>query len=348
VTVVEQPAMPPADSRTSGPPPRCGILLIDKSAGITSHDVVDVVRRRFREKAAGHLGTLDPGASGLLALALGPATRCIQVWQGGEKTYEGTVRFGIVTSTQDLAGEVVEQHPVTVTEDQVRQASIALTGEQLQVPPMVSAIRVRGERLYRLARRGITVERTPRPVHVASWEWMSFALPDATFRVRCSGGTYVRTLAHDLGARLGCGGALKSLRRLRSEPFDLSHAATLRDLHEQTPDQVWAQAGIPLDQALAVLPAVRLTPAEVESLGFGRAVPVSPDRLAGVPRAAGPRSVAFRDPLGHVLALGEIGPGSGKAPGEWSNEGGAEDHTLYVRPHVVFPWAVRQGRGPVA
>ncbi len=342
MSVVEPSAPPLAVVPSAGPPPRCGVLVVDKSAGITSHDVVDVVRRRFREKAAGHLGTLDPGASGLLALALGAATRCVPVWQGGEKTYEGTVRLGVVTSTQDLAGEVVEERPVAVTEAEVREASVALTGDLLQVPPMVSAIRVRGERLYRLARRGITVDRAPRPVHVASWEWTWFALPEATFRVRCSSGTYVRTLAHDLGARLGCGGALKSLRRLRSEPFDLSRATTLRDLYERTPDEVWALAGIPLDQALNVLPGVVFGAADAEGLGFGRAIPLDRAALEGVPRAAGPRSVVFRDALGHALALGEVVVhDAGHPPGTDAFEG----EMMFARPHVIFPWAVRQGRG---
>jgi tRNA pseudouridine55 synthase len=310
-------------------PAHCGILIVDKPTGVTSHDVVDVVRRRFREKRAGHLGTLDPGASGLLALALGPATRCIPVWQGGEKTYQGTIRFGVVTSTQDLSGEVLAEHAVTLTEGQVREASAKFIGSTLQVPPMVSAIRVRGERLYRLARRGITVEREPRPVLVRSWEWLSVDLPEATFQVRCSGGTYVRTLAHDLGAGLNCGAALASLRRLRSEPFDLSRSVTLRDLHELASDEAWGRGGIGLDEALEVLPGLRLTREEAERLGRGSAVPVEQARTAGLPIDTGPRSIVFRDPEGHALALGEVS--------------GSEDRSWFAQPHVVFPWALRQG-----
>src|SRR5258706_301917 len=210
-----------------------GLLAMDKPVGVTSHDVVDLVRRRLRAKGAGHLGTLDPGASGLLMIALGAATRCSTVWQGGEKTYEATIRFGVTTSTQDLQGEVEIERPTdALNEPAVRDASAAFTGGLLQVPPMMSALKVGGQRLYRLARRGETVEREARPIRVAEWTWLSFQLPQARCRIRCSGGTYRRTLAHDLGEGLGTGAALRALRRLRSEPFDLERASRLRDLDQ--------------------------------------------------------------------------------------------------------------------
>ena len=316
------------------PPDHGGVLVVDKPAGVTSHDVVDVVRRRFRTQAVGHLGTLDPGASGLLALALGTATRCVPVWQGGEKTYEATLRLGVVTSTQDLAGEVLERHPVEVTEAQVRAASAGLVGEIDQVPPMVSALHVRGERLYRLARRGITVERAARRVRVAAWDWLGFELPLARFRVRCSGGTYVRTLAHDLGARLGTGGALEKLRRLRSEPFDLSRAVTVQELIELGADAAWACAGVPLEDALATLPTVRLDSDGARAIGFGASVAVDAARTVGLPEGAGPRSILIADEAGGCLALGEFV----RDP----DRGGV------ASPHVVFPWAVREGRPRVA
>lgn len=320
------PSRPITASRAIG---ASGVLIVDKPTGVTSHDVIDVVRRRFREKSAGHLGTLDPAASGLLAVVLGAATRCVTVWQGGEKTYEATVRLGVVTTTEDTTGEVIEVRPVLVSEDQVREASLGLVGDLMQVPPMVSALRVGGERLYRLARRGITVERAPRPVRVTAWDWLGFELPLATFRVRCSGGTYVRTLAHDLGERLGTGGALHSLRRLRSDPFDLLRSVTVRELYELDPEIAWARAGIPLDQALGTLPALTLDEAEVRELGHGGIIDLDAERACALPLGGGPRSIVFRGHGGQALALGDVH---------------ADRGTLRARPHVVFPWAVREGR----
>jgi tRNA pseudouridine55 synthase len=311
-----------------------GLLAVDKPVGVTSHDVVALVRRRLAAPGAGHLGTLDPGASGLLLVAVGAATRCIAVWQGGAKTYEAALRLGVVTATQDLHGEVLERRPVEVDEAAVRAAAEGLVGDILQVPPMVSALKVGGQRLHRLARRGITVERAARPVRVLSWEWLGFALPEARFRVRVSGGTYVRTLAHDLGQRLGSGAALSALRRLASEPFELERAVTARDLATLDPDVVWARAGIPLDAALArVLPAVTLDAAAGEAVGHGRRPLVDPD---DAPLGAGPRSVVLRDAGGAALALGglEAEPG---APGR-----------ARACPHVVFPWAHRAGPPPAA
>ena len=209
----------------------------------------------------------------------------------------------------------------------LREAAAALTGAIAQVPPMVSALKVGGQRLYRLARRGETVERAPRPVRVHAWEWLAFDLPEASFRVVVSGGTYVRTLAHDLGERLGPGGALRSLRRLRSEPFGLEGAVTMRDLDTLTPAAALARAGVPLAEALRVLPAVTLDAAAAADLGHGRRPAVEP---GGAPVGAGPRSVAFFGPGGTALALGGLEP--------------APDGRALACPRVVFPWAVRQGR----
>jgi tRNA pseudouridine55 synthase len=321
----------PANALGQAPPtpgPFSGLLAVDKAAGMTSHDVVVQVRRRLRTPGAGHLGTLDPGASGLLLIAMGAATRAIQVWQGGEKTYEATVRFGLVTSTQDVHGEVLERRDASPDEASVREASRAFVGEIDQVPPMVSALRVGGRRLHRLARRGIEVERQPRRIRVIEWEWLAIEGPEARFRIRCSGGTYVRTLAHDLGQTLGVGGALKTLRRLRSEPFGLERAVTVRDLAERTPEEVLAH-GWSLDEALEVLPAVRLDADAVARIGVGGKPEVAP---GAAPLSAGPRSVVLRDGEGRALALGELVPDP-EAPAR-----------TIACPHVVFPWAVRQGR----
>jgi len=304
-----------------------GLLAIDKPIGVTSHDVVLEVRRRLHSPGAGHLGTLDPGASGLLVVAMGAATRAIPVWQGGEKTYEGRVRFGLVTSTQDLAGEIVEQHSCeTLTAEAVSRESGRFVGDLDQVPPMVSALKVGGERLHRLARRGITVERVARRIRVRSWEWQEWALPEASFRVCCSGGTYVRTLAHDLGAVLGCGATLVALRRTRSEPFDLGHSVTLADLERLAIAEVLGRGGIPLDQALEVLPRVVLDERAAHEVGVGGRPQVEP---AGAAIGAGPRSVVLCDTAGRALALGELCQ--------------SEDGGIRACPHVVFPWAVRSG-----
>ena len=314
--------------------PWSGLLAVDKPTGVTSHDVVEKVRRRLKAKGAGHLGTLDPGASGLLLLALGAATRCIPVWQGGEKTYEGTLELGVITSTQDLQGEVLERRPVTVSEAAVREAALAFVGETEQIPPMVSALRSRGRRLYELARRGEEVERAPRKVRVTEWTWLEFALPLARFRVRCSGGTYVRTLAHDLGQRLGTGAALQALRRLRSEPFGIERAVALSEIGVGERDALLARAGIPLDEALGSLPALRLSAADAVVLGHGgRPTLARGDAVAaGVPIDAGPRSVVLRALTGEALALGEVATDP------------EDPARVRICPHVVLPWAVKQGR----
>jgi tRNA pseudouridine55 synthase len=304
-----------------------GLLPVDKPAGPTSHDVVARARRALGTRAIGHLGTLDPGASGLLVLAVGPATRCAAVWQRGTKTYEGSARFGVVTDSQDVAGAVLVTSVTRPAAAAVRAAAAALTGDLMQVPPMVSALKQGGERLYALARRGETVEREPRPVHVEGWEWLEIGRDEARFRVRCSGGTYVRTLVHDLGAALGCGAALAGLRRLASEPFAVDHACAWADLEAARADATLERFGIPLDRALDVLPSISLDAAGEEALGHGRPVPLAA-APAGSP-GAGARSLVLRDAAGRALALGELRAGGTGA--------------LLVHPQVVFPWAVREG-----
>jgi len=320
----------PVVRRSTTPGPQFhGLVCLDKPIGPTSHDVVVHVRRRLFSPGAGHLGTLDPTASGLLVVALGAATRALPVWQGGEKTYEASLTLGVITSSQDLAGEVLERRPVTVDEAQLRTAALAFTGEISQVPPMVSALKVGGERLHVLARRGIEVTRAPRRVTISAWEWLEIALPEARFRVRCSGGTYVRTLVHDLGHALGTGAALGALRRLRSEPFTIEQSITLADLDRCTPEEALAKAGIPLDRALDVLPTVTLDAEAAAIAGAGGRPAVAPG--AG-PVGGGPRSVVFRDAERRALALGEL------------TADPADASRMLACPRVVFPWAVRSGR----
>lgn len=305
-----------------------GLLPVDKPTGVTSHDVVAHARRRLGIRAIGHLGTLDPGASGLLVLVLGAATRCAVVWQGGRKTYAGTARFGLVTDTQDTAGRVLATSEQRPDEAAIRAAAASLTGELAQVPPMVSALKHQGERLYAIARRGDVVERAPRAVHVAAWRWLSFTRDEARFEVDCSGGTYVRTLVHDLGERLGSGAALAELRRLRSEPFSLARACGYDPLGTLPGEELLSRWGVPLDAALETLPALVLSAPHAAAVGLGQSPRVEP---ATAPVGAGARSVVFRDVPGRALALGELVQ---------------EGDGVHAHPSVVFPWAVREGSAP--
>lgn len=200
-----------------------GILVVDKPAGMTSHDVIAIVRRRLNERRVGHAGTLDPDATGVLVLGVGRATRLLRFIEIHEKEYETEMTFGVETSTQDASGDVVaEEDASALTRTDVERATAAMVGEIAQVPPMVSAVKVGGERLYRKARRGEEVEREPRRVVVHALDVESFTpgpRASARLRVRCSRGTYVRTLAHDLGRALGVGGHVARLRRVRVGPF---------------------------------------------------------------------------------------------------------------------------------
>jgi len=216
-------------TRDKGPD---GVLVVDKPPGMTSHDVVDAIRKRFRTRRVGHAGTLDPDATGVLLLGLGKATRFLSYAQASPKSYRTTAVFGVTTTTQDASGEVVDQRPVDISEEEVRAALAGLTGPIEQVPPMVSAVRIGGERLYKKAQRGEEVERAARPVTIYELELVSFAIepPEAVLDVRCSAGTYVRTLVHDLGANLGCGAHLRALRRTASGGFTEADAVPLDDI----------------------------------------------------------------------------------------------------------------------
>jgi len=206
-----------------------GLLLVDKPAGLTSHDVVDRIRRAAGIRRVGHTGTLDPGATGLLVLCLGKATRLSEHLTGLDKTYEGVMRLGVITDSYDLDGAVLEERPVPgLTAQQIQTVCDGFTGEIEQIPPMVSAVKVGGERLYKKARKGEVVERKPRRVTVQEFKILAYDAPDARLRVQCTSGTYVRALCHDAGAALGCGAVLASLRRTfvgthavaRAQPVD--------------------------------------------------------------------------------------------------------------------------------
>lgn len=215
-----------------GPPKEMeGVLFVDKPSGLTSHDVVYRLRRKLQMKRIGHAGTLDPMATGLLIMLVGKATRISQYLMSLDKVYEGVIRLGVVTNSQDADGEIMETRPVPVlAEDQIRESMRTFLGDQYQTPPMFSAIKKDGVPLYKLARKGEEIEREPRFIRVSAFELLSLALPDLGFRVACTKGTYVRTIAHDLGQKLGCGAHLAALRRTASGPFKIERCRTLDEI----------------------------------------------------------------------------------------------------------------------
>jgi len=204
-----------------------GAILIDKPAGPTSHDVVDAIRRKFGIKKVGHCGTLDPNATGLLIIVLGRGTKLSERLMGDDKVYEGTMKFGEATDSYDCAGELTASLPVPLlTLEQLNEEAATFIGDQMQVPPMVSAIKKNGVPLYKLARKGIEVEREPRLIHIYNFRFTEYTEPLATFKLACTKGTYVRSVAHDLGNKLGCGAHLLTLRRAVSGKFDVADAKT--------------------------------------------------------------------------------------------------------------------------
>lgn len=279
-----------------------GILLVDKPAGMTSHDVVDRIRRAARMKRVGHTGTLDPAATGLLILCLGPATRLSEHFTGLEKTYEGTMRLGIETVSYDLDGEVVAERPVPeLTVEGLQHHCDAFVGPIQQVPPMVSAVRVDGERLYKLARKGEVVDRPSRAVTVRAYDVLSYDPPDARVRVTCSSGTYVRSLCHDVGQVIGCGAVLASLRRIAVGRHHIDDALPLDAF--TSPDSVEARL-LPMGDALD-LPAGILDDAALPALSNGN--PISSRNLVGgCPVSHG--WVQLKNKTGDLLALGMVEP----------------------------------------
>lgn len=205
-----------------------GALLIDKPAGPTSHDVVDAIRRQFQVRKVGHCGTLDPNATGLLIIVLGRATKLSEKLMSSDKVYEGTIKFGETTDSFDADGELVASLPVPpATVEQLNELAATFIGDQMQMPPMVSAIKKNGVPLYKLARKGIEVERQPRLIHIYSYRFTAYTEPIGHFRVACTKGTYVRTLAQELGQKVGCGAHLATLRRTVSGKFDVADAISL-------------------------------------------------------------------------------------------------------------------------
>jgi len=208
-----------------------GAILIDKPTGPTSHDVVDAIRRKFGIKKVGHCGTLDPNATGLLIIVLGRGTKLSEKLMGDDKVYEGTIKFGESTDSYDADGELTGSMPVPpMTLEQLNAEAASFIGDVMQVPPMVSAIKKGGVPLYKLARKGVEVEREPRLIHIYNFRFSEYTEPVATFKLACTKGTYVRSVAHDLGQKLGCGAHLATLRRSVSGKYDVADAKPLDEI----------------------------------------------------------------------------------------------------------------------
>lgn len=212
-----------------------GAILVDKPAGPTSHDVVDAIRRAFRFEKVGHCGTLDPNATGLLIIVLGRGTKLSEKLMSDDKVYEGTIKFGETTDSYDANGELVASLPVLpMTLDELNAAASTFVGDQMQTPPMVSAVKVKGVPLYKMARKGVEVERKARLIHVYNFRFSDYTEPIGRFRIACTKGTYVRALAHELGAKMGCGAHLATLRRVVSGKFDVKDSAPFEDVLKMT------------------------------------------------------------------------------------------------------------------
>ncbi len=273
-----------------------GLLVLDKPKGWTSHDVVERVRRLTRIRRVGHAGTLDPLATGVLVLLIGPATRLAEFLLGHDKRYRAVIRMGITTDTDDAEGRILSERPVEVSQEAFEEALRSFEGEILQTPPAFAAIKERGERLYEKARRGEPVAPPPRRVRIHTLRLIEWNPPWATVEVACSAGTYIRALARDLGERLGCGAHLADLRRLASGPFTLADAIPWETWEAAARSGNWRAYLRPMADALPDWAPIAPDPAILRRLQHGQPIPVR-----DLPHPA-PRLRAHR-PDGTLLAL---------------------------------------------
>ncbi|MBW5444527.1 tRNA pseudouridine(55) synthase TruB [Cohnella sp. CFH 77786] len=267
-----------------------GVLAVWKPAGWTSHDVVAKARRLLGVRRIGHTGTLDPAVTGVLPLCVGRATRFVEYLQEMPKTYEATLRFGIATDTEDLQGTVTEEADVShLTEERMKEAVLSFLGEIEQIPPMVSAVKVNGKRLYELARQGIAVERKPRRATIHAIDILNvtagISRPEIRFSVRCSKGTYIRTLCVDIGRRLGVPAVMASLVRTESAGLRREQCVTLEDIPELVREGTLRDRIVPADRLLTHLP--RTSAPMPESLHAVQGKPIRASRLNPVPEGAG-------------------------------------------------------------
>jgi len=287
-----------------------GILVIDKPQGWTSHDVVAKVRRLTRIKRAGHTGTLDPMATGVLVVCAGQATRVVEYLTGHDKRYRATLRLGVDTDTYDAEGKVTSQRPVEVSEAALRQALATFVGALEQVPPMYSALKRGGQKLVDLARRGVEIERAPRRVTIHSLDLIAFHPPDAIVDAHCSAGTYVRSLAYDVGRQLGCGAHLAALKRTAAGAFSLDQAVTIERLEAAVVDGSWPALLHPIDAALQALPSIRLGHDDALRARHGMPVSMPATQMPAFGDASyqdthtlEARLVRVYDPAGELIAL---------------------------------------------
>jgi tRNA pseudouridine55 synthase len=281
-----------------------GVLVVDKPVGLTSHDVVQIIRRGTSIRRAGHTGTLDPRASGVLVILIGPAVRLSEYVSASDKRYQATIRLGASTDTYDAEGEYIEPIRPTIsvqdiTEEQFQDALMQFVGEIKQVPPPYSAVKVQGRKAYEIARNGEEVELEPRTINVYSLDLLEWSPPEVVVDVFCSSGTYVRSLANDLGKTLGCGAHLVGLRRTKSGRFTLRDAVPLRRLQESFTAGNWYQHLIPAAEALGDWPMIELDADQVELVRHGHRVPAEADSTGwarGVSEA------------GDLVALMEVDP----------------------------------------
>jgi tRNA pseudouridine55 synthase len=247
-----------------------GVLVVDKPVGLTSHDVVQIIRKGTNIRRAGHTGTLDPRASGVLVVLLGPSVRLSEYVSASDKRYQAVVRLGQTTDTYDAEGRITGgSSPTEISEEQFENELKSFIGEIEQVPPPYSAIKVKGRKAYDMARDGEEFDLAPRTIHVYNLDLLEWAPPEAVVDVYCSSGTYVRSLAHDLGDKLGCGAHLVGLRRTKSGRFTLRDAVPLRKLREAFDAGNWYQYLIPAAEALSDWPAIELSNEQVEAVRHG-------------------------------------------------------------------------------
>ncbi len=299
-----------------------GLILVDKGRGPTSHDVVNLVRRQLHIRRVGHLGTLDPPATGLLVVCLGQATRLVEFMGHFEKEYEAVVRLGVVTDTQDTTGKILkEAPPVAPTGAQLEEIRRRFMGEIEQTPPMYSAVKVGGRRLYEIAREGKTVDRAPRKVTIHALDLIGVTMPRIRMRIRCSKGTYIRALCADIGDFLGCGGALEALRRLQVGPFRIEDASPIDHVTlERVPSLLR-----PMDAGLSNLPVALVRARSVGRVFTG--APILAADLESRETLASSGWVRVMGPGGQLLAIGEIAK---------ETNGATNGHTPLIRLKKVL------------
>lgn len=252
-----------------------GVINVYKEKGFTSHDVVAKMRGILRMRKIGHTGTLDPDAEGVLPVCVGSATKLCDMLTDKTKTYRAVLLLGIVTDTQDTSGTVLTEQPVMAEETAVRQVIESFVGLYHQIPPMYSALKVNGKKLYELARAGKEIERKPRPVEILEIVIEQVELPRVTFLVTCSKGTYIRTLCHDIGQQLGCGGCMEALTRTRVDRFAVADSLTLSQLEQLRDDDQLESVILPVDQMFAELPAVLAPPVADKLVHNGNPLPMA-------------------------------------------------------------------------